>query len=152
MDETREHDFDGSPKSDPGDFLDLPPEFCEYRDEGCSLSNSCLGCPFPRCMHEIKGASQKWLRQVRDREMACLFISGAKQVPELAAIFGVSKRTVERAVRAVRPPALLVRDGRRARYQAAPEDQGSAADVNPPTGREGRPRRRRRRTGDAKRP
>ena len=28
--------------------IDLPPEFCRYRDEGCELAESCLDCPFPQ--------------------------------------------------------------------------------------------------------
>ncbi|MFH1031210.1 MAG: hypothetical protein V1767_01365 [Chloroflexota bacterium] len=27
--------------------LDLPPEFCQYRDEGCEVATSCLRCPLP---------------------------------------------------------------------------------------------------------
>ena len=29
-----------------GGQLDLRPEFCHYRDEGCDLAKSCLNCPF----------------------------------------------------------------------------------------------------------
>ena len=32
------------------DGLDLPPEYCHYRDEGCDLADSCLNCPLPRCI------------------------------------------------------------------------------------------------------
>ena len=34
------------------DPLDLPPEFCIYTDEGCELAESCLECPFSRCIEE----------------------------------------------------------------------------------------------------
>ncbi len=31
------------------DGLDLPPEYCHYRDEGCDLAGFCLNCPLPIC-------------------------------------------------------------------------------------------------------
>ena len=76
--------------------LDLPPEFCEYRDEGCELANSCLHCPFPICIPEETRGETKWLKQERSREMARLYSSKEKSVKELAAMFGVSSRTTYR--------------------------------------------------------
>jgi len=32
--------------------LDLPPEYCHYRDEGCEFATSCLNCPFPQCLYD----------------------------------------------------------------------------------------------------
>ena len=46
-DETRPGNIGDSP-SEPGSQLDLRPEFCQYRDEGCELAGSCLNCPFAR--------------------------------------------------------------------------------------------------------
>lgn len=79
--------------------LDLPPEYCHYRDEGCDLADSCLHCPFPQCVYEQPGGRQRWLRKLRDREIARLFNSKGKGVKELALMFGVSQRTVQRALR-----------------------------------------------------
>ena len=35
--------------------LDLPPEYCRYRDEGCEMASSCLNCPPPGCVYELPG-------------------------------------------------------------------------------------------------
>ena len=77
---------------------DLPPEYCHYRDEGCDLAESCLDCPFPQCIYEQPRGRQRWLKKQRDREMVRLFNSEGKEVKELALVFGVSQRTVQRAL------------------------------------------------------
>ena len=77
---------------------DLPPEYCHYRDEGCELAESCLDCPFPECIYDRRGGRQQWFKGLRDREMVRLFAEG-KEVKELASRFGVSRRTVQRALR-----------------------------------------------------
>ena len=81
--------------------LDLSPEYCHYRDGGCDLADSCLNCPFPNCIYDETGGRRRWLKGLRDREMARLF-TGGKGVKELALIFGVSRRTVQRALKGVR--------------------------------------------------
>ena len=79
--------------------LDLPPEFCHYKDEGCELAESCLNCPFPGCIYDEHGGKQRLLKRQRDREIVRLFKKGAKGVKELALIFGISQRTVQRALK-----------------------------------------------------
>jgi len=79
--------------------LDLPPEYCRYRDEGCDLAASCLNCPFARCIYDEPGGRQRWLKRLRAREMARLFTTEGKGIKELAAMFGVSQRTVQRALK-----------------------------------------------------
>jgi len=79
--------------------LDLPPEYCHYRDGGCEFADSCLNCPFPRCIYDQPGGKQRWLKQARDREMARLFTTEGKAVKELALMFGVSQRTVQRVLK-----------------------------------------------------
>ena len=79
--------------------LDLPPEYCHYRDEGCDLAESCLSCPLPRCIYEEPGGKQHWLKRLRAREMARLFTTEGKGIKELALMFGVSQRTVQRALK-----------------------------------------------------
>jgi DNA-binding CsgD family transcriptional regulator len=81
------------------DEPDLPPEYCQYKDEGCDLADSCLECPFPQCVYEQPRGRQRWLKQLRDREISRLFISQGKGVKELAVMFGVSPRTVQRALK-----------------------------------------------------
>lgn len=77
---------------------DLLPEYCHYRDEGCEISGSCLNCPLPRCLYEEPGGKQRWLKKQRNREIARLHCEG-KVVRELAQIFKVSRRTVQRVIK-----------------------------------------------------
>ena len=85
--------------------LDLLPEYCHYRDNGCELADSCLNCPFPECIYDEPGGKQYWLKGLRDREMVRLFNEG-KRVKELASMFAVSQRTVQRALRKVNKGGL----------------------------------------------
>ncbi|MBI2852447.1 MAG: helix-turn-helix domain-containing protein [Chloroflexi bacterium] len=78
--------------------LDPLPEFCDYRDEGCEMAGSCLNCPFSRCIYDEPRGKQRWLMKIRAGEMAKLF-AGGKQLKELARMFGVSQRTVKRALK-----------------------------------------------------
>jgi len=78
---------------------DLPPEYCRYRDGGCEFASSCLDCPFPKCIYDEPGGRQRWLKRLRDKEMTNMFSSGGKGVKELALMFGVSQRTVQRALK-----------------------------------------------------
>ena len=79
--------------------LDLPPEYCHYRDEGCELAESCLNCPFAKCIYDEPGGKQRWLKRLRAREMARLFTTDGKGIKELSKMFGVSQRTVQRALK-----------------------------------------------------
>jgi len=79
--------------------LDLPPEYCRYRDEGCEFADSCLNCPFSKCIYDQPGGRQRRLKGLRDKEMARLFTNEGKGVKELALRFSVSQRTVQRALR-----------------------------------------------------
>ena len=88
-------DGSGNPNSE----LDLPPEYCHYRDEGCELADSCLNCPFAKCIYDEPGGKRRWLKRLRAREMARLFTTNGKGIKELAQMFGVSQRTVQRALK-----------------------------------------------------
>jgi len=81
------------------DELDLPPEYCHYRDDGCEFAGSCLDCPFPQCIYEQHRGRQRWLKNRRDEEIARLFRNESKGVKDLALTFGVSQRTVQRALK-----------------------------------------------------
>jgi len=81
------------------DELDLPPEYCHYRDEGCELARSCLNCPFPKCIYDEPRGRQRWLKGQRDGEIVQRFYAEGKGVKELALVFGVSRRTVQRALK-----------------------------------------------------
>ena len=79
------------------DGLDLPPEFCRYRDEGCEYAASCLACPFPQCLYDEPRGRQRWLKDLRNREINRLFAGGWK-INELGPLFGLSQRTIQRAL------------------------------------------------------
>ena len=76
---------------------DLKPEYCHYRDEGCEYARSCLECPFPQCLYDEPRGRQRWLKRTRDKEIKRLFNAGGK-VKEMAALFRVSHRTIQRAL------------------------------------------------------
>ncbi len=92
---------DGLPSENPAQDTDLPPEFCHYQDEGCELAASCLACPYEKCVYDEPGGRQHHVKDIRDREISRLYHAG-KVVPELAAMFGVSQRTVHRALKKVK--------------------------------------------------
>ena len=77
---------------------DLPPEYCRYRDEGCEYAKSCLRCPFPQCLYDEPRGRQRWMKGLRNREINRLF-SGGRKIKELALMFGVSQRTIQRALK-----------------------------------------------------
>lgn len=79
--------------------LDLPPEYCHYRDAGCELSESCLHCSLPRCIHDEPGGKQHWRKNGRDQEIIKLFYMEGRGVKEMALRFGISPRTVQRALK-----------------------------------------------------
>jgi len=82
--------------------LDLPPEYCHYRDDGCEFADSCLDCPFPECIYAQPGGKQRWLRGLRDEAVLRLFTAQGKGVKELASVFGVSQRTIQRILKRAR--------------------------------------------------
>ena len=81
---------------------DLLPEYYHYRDEGCEFAKSCLDCPFPKCVYEQPGGRQRWLKRLRDKEMARVLTTEGKGAKELALRFGISQRTVQRALKRAR--------------------------------------------------
>lgn len=80
---------------------DLQSKFCHYQDDGCELAESCLKCPFPQCHYEQSHGKRHWLKKARDWEIARLYKSKKFSYRELGRVFGVSKRTVGRAVKEV---------------------------------------------------
>jgi len=81
---------------------DLPPEYCRYKDEGCEYAVSCLGCPFPQCLYDEPRGRQRWMKGLRNKEINRLFRDG-RRVKELALMFGVSLRTIQRALKSTLP-------------------------------------------------
>ncbi|HXX59438.1 MAG TPA: HTH domain-containing protein [Dehalococcoidales bacterium] len=83
-------------------LTDAPPEYCHYADEGCELAASCLNCPLPVCVYDVPGGKQKLRKRNRASEMARLRTKENRSIGEIAGMFGVSTRTVQRALKAVR--------------------------------------------------
>jgi len=81
-----------------GDGLGLLPDEVNWRDEGCEVFGSCLNCPLPRCVEEEPRGQQRLRLAARDRRVVELRRSG-KSVKDIAGLFGVSRRTVERALK-----------------------------------------------------
>jgi AraC-like DNA-binding protein len=79
--------------------LDLPPEYCHYQDNGCEFADSCLDCPFPECVYDEPGGRQRWLKELRDEAVLRLFTAQSKKVKDLARMFGVSRRTIQRILK-----------------------------------------------------
>lgn len=73
------------------------PEHADYADVGCSVHPSCLNCPLVRCRYDDPGGPGASLRDARDHEIAQAYHRGAT-VDALASQFGVSRRTVFRAI------------------------------------------------------
>ena len=81
------------------DEQDLPPEYCHYRDEGCEFAEACLSCPFPQCIYEVPRGKQHCIKEFRNREIARLFRTGRWELKDLALMFGISLRTIQRALK-----------------------------------------------------
>lgn len=91
--------------------LDGLPEHMHYVDRGCDVSASCLQCPLPQCRFDDPAWYQAYKREARDKEVLAACEDGLS-VFEVARQFGISPRTVHRAVRRVwgggRPAASQV--------------------------------------------
>ena len=83
---------DGKGQDDP------KPEYFQYKDEGWTYARACLACPYDRCLYDGRQGKHRAMYQFRSREIKRLFKSG-RNVHELVEIFGVSVRTVYRAIK-----------------------------------------------------
>ena len=79
---------------------DLLPEYRHYRDEGGEFAGSCLNCPFQQCVYDQPRGKQRWMRALRNKEIKRHYADGWK-VDELAKLFRVSQRTIQRALKSV---------------------------------------------------
>lgn len=85
--------------------FDALPENTEYRDGGCDLYPSCLRCPLPQCRYDDPGGASAMLRMGRDATILRLAERERVPVDRLAAMFGLSRRTVFRVLAAGRRAA-----------------------------------------------
>ena len=83
-------------------LLDTVPELYPYRDDGCEVAPACLRCPLPRCKFDDPGWYQKELRGQRDQRIAQTRSHEGLTVSQLSRRFGVSQRTVFRALQSAR--------------------------------------------------
>ena len=90
-----------------GPPMDALPEQMHYIDTGCEASMSCLECPLPRCKFDDPVWYQAYRRRERDEEIASACIYENLQAFEAANRFGVSVRTVQRALRRLHRHQLL---------------------------------------------
>ena len=79
---------------------DLRPEYCHYRDGGCEFAPYCLNCPFPRCIiEEIPRGRQRHKKELRNKDILTLFYAQGESIKQIAQRFGVSQRTIQRALK-----------------------------------------------------
>jgi transposase-like protein len=76
---------------------DALPENTQYADTGCDVHPSCLTCPLVRCRYDEPGGVRRVLSDGRDRSIVALQRTGVG-VDEIARRYGVSRRTVFRAL------------------------------------------------------
>lgn len=108
---------------------DLLPEEFPYEDKGCELFPSCLNCPFPDCLEEEPWGKERFLKRRRAERMRELKREG-KSVKEIARIFEVSPRTVQRWLKAMEAasPSVIVRSRDSSFHsEQAPQSQCRAA-------------------------
>ncbi len=118
-------EFDDEERTDQNEKIvddkpDLLPEYCHYRDQGCEFADSCLNCPFPQCLYDEPRGKQRWLKELRNKEIARMFGGGDWGVKELASLFGLSQRTVQRALKST----LSISSGR---PRQTPDERGETA-------------------------
>ena len=77
--------------------MDLHPDIYPYEDKGCELEPSCLNCPRPTCALDEKDGIAGALREWRDSSI-CYHAWQGKTTQELADVFDLSQRTVQRVL------------------------------------------------------
>lgn len=82
--------------------IDALPEHTDYVDRGCDLFPSCLNCPLPRCRYEEPGGANALMRSGRDASIVAMAGERGMTVDALAQMFGLSRRTIFRVLRAQR--------------------------------------------------
>ena len=82
---------------------DALPEHTQYTDTGCDVHPSCLTCPLVRCRYDEPGGVRKVYSEDRDRAIAGMQREGVP-IDAIARRFGVSRRTIFRALARGRTP------------------------------------------------
>ena len=84
------------------DPIDAIPELCHYEDTGCEASESCLGCPLPKCKHDDPAWYQRNRRLAKDFQVMYTIQLEGLSVEEAAERFSVTVRTVFRMLQRCR--------------------------------------------------
>lgn len=82
-----------------GALLDVILEHYPYSDDGCEVSPSCLMCPLPQCKYDDPGWFRRLKLEKKDIEVVAAMWGDRLSVPEVAARFALSQRTVFRIIR-----------------------------------------------------
>ena len=73
----------------------------EYADTGCEFAPSCLACSFAQCVFEGLHTGLKVGKRERDAKLVKLYTENGKTLDELAQMFEVHKRTIQRSLKGV---------------------------------------------------
>ena len=78
--------------------IDATLEYVNWKDAGCDLYPACLKCPLVRCIEEEPRGRQRRRLGSRSADMQEMRGRGCT-VREIASAYGLSARTVQRALR-----------------------------------------------------
>jgi hypothetical protein len=81
---------------------DKLPERTAYKDDGCDVSDSCFVCPLWQCKYDDPFWYQQYRKNGRDSEVISVYKTEGATIHQLAQRFGVSARTIHRALRRAR--------------------------------------------------
>ena len=73
-----------------------------FPDTGCVIHPSCLSCPMERCIYDEPQEGRRETQQRRDQAIYRQYLAQGHDIRALAERFGVSRRTVHRAVARMR--------------------------------------------------
>ena len=77
--------------------FDILPEDLNWKDTGCEIHDACLDCPRDKCIEDEPRGRQRMRMSSRASKMVMLRARG-RSVKDIARIFEVSIRTVQRAL------------------------------------------------------
>ncbi len=83
-------------------LVDREPSEDYFPDTGCEVSPSCLRCPLAKCIYDEPEEERRQAQEERDKEIYRLYLERGPDIHALAERFGVSRRTVHRAVARMR--------------------------------------------------
>mgnify|MGYP001243838987 CR=1 FL=1 len=88
---------------------ELPSDDSNYFDTGCRYSNSCLNCPLPICVYDDPDFFKNLIKENRNKNILQDYEEGVS-VKDLSLKYGVSIRTIQRALKFEKSPELPLDD------------------------------------------